>query len=37
MFELVIFPNQRHGFRESKRENANRRAVEFWFEHLLGR
>ncbi len=37
MFELMVFPNQRHGFRETKRENANRRAVDFWFEHFFGR
>jgi dipeptidyl-peptidase-4 len=36
-FELMVFPNQRHGFRETKRENANRRAVDFWFEHFFGR
>ncbi len=37
MFELMVFPNQRHGFREAKRENANRRAVDFWFKHFFGR
>jgi dipeptidyl-peptidase-4 len=37
MFELMIYPNQRHGFREAKREDANRRAVDFWLKHLLGR
>ena len=37
MFELMVFPNQRHGFRETKRENANRKAVDFWFEHFFGR
>jgi dipeptidyl-peptidase-4 len=38
MFEFMVFPNQRHGFREAtKRENANRRVVDFWFKHLLDR
>jgi dipeptidyl-peptidase-4 len=37
LFEYMVFPNQRHGFRDKKRENASRRSVDFWFEHLLGR
>jgi dipeptidyl-peptidase-4 len=37
MFEYMVFPNQRHGFRGTKRENASRRSVDFWFKHLLGR
>jgi dipeptidyl-peptidase-4 len=37
MFEYMIFPNQRHGFGGKKRENANRRSIDFWFKHLLGR
>jgi len=36
-FEYIVFPNQRHGFGGKKRENANRRHVDFWFKHLLGR
>jgi len=36
-FEYMVFPNQRHGFGGKKRENANRRHVDFWFKHLLGR
>ena len=37
IFEYMVFPNQRHGFGGKKRENANRRHVDFWFKHLLGR
>jgi dipeptidyl-peptidase-4 len=37
MFEYMVFPNQRHGFGGTKRENASRRSVDFWFKHLLGR
>ncbi|MBM3285129.1 MAG: S9 family peptidase, partial [Candidatus Aminicenantes bacterium] len=37
MFEFMLYPRQRHGFVGKKRENSNRRAVDFWFKHLLGR
>jgi dipeptidyl-peptidase-4 len=37
VFEYMVFPNQRHGFRGKKNENASRRHVDFWFKHLLGR
>jgi dipeptidyl-peptidase-4 len=36
-FEYMLFPNQRHGFQDKKRENSNRRTVDFWFRHLLNR
>jgi dipeptidyl-peptidase-4 len=36
-FEYMVYPNQRHGFRDKKRENSRRRSVDFWFKHLLGR
>jgi dipeptidyl-peptidase 4 len=36
-FDFALFPNQRHGYGGKKREAANRRAVDFWFRHLLGR
>ncbi len=37
MFEFMLYPNQRHGFIGKKRENSSRRAVNFWFKHLLNR
>ncbi len=37
MFEFMLYPQQRHGFFGKKRENSERRAVAFWFKHLLGR
>jgi dipeptidyl-peptidase-4 len=37
VFEYMVFPNQRHGFRGKKREFSARRSVDFWFRHLLGR
>lgn len=37
MFEFMVYPQQRHGFFGKKRENSDRRAVAFWFKHLLGR
>ncbi len=36
-FDFMLFPNQRHGYGGKKREAANRRAVDFWLRHLLGR
>jgi len=37
LFESMVFPNQRHGFGDKKRENASRRGVDFWLRNLLGR
>ncbi|MDH7511493.1 MAG: S9 family peptidase [Clostridiales bacterium] len=37
MFEFMLYPGQRHGFIGKKRENSNRRSVNFWFKHLLNR
>jgi dipeptidyl-peptidase-4 len=36
-FDFVLFPNQRHGYGGKKRDNANRRGVDFWFRHFLNR
>jgi dipeptidyl-peptidase-4 len=36
-FEFLLYPDQRHGFRGSKREFSNRHYVDFWFEHFLNR
>ncbi len=36
-FELMIYPNQRHGIRGKKRNHSNREGVEFWFRHFLGK
>lgn len=37
IFEFVLYPNQRHGYGGKKRDNANRRYVDFWFKHFLKR
>jgi dipeptidyl-peptidase-4 len=34
-FEFMLYPDQRHGFRGSKREHSNRHYVDFWFKHFL--
>ncbi len=37
-FQLMIYPDQRHGYRiGKKREHANRNSVDFWFKHFLNR
>ncbi|NIM91283.1 MAG: prolyl oligopeptidase family serine peptidase [Candidatus Aminicenantes bacterium] len=36
-FEFMLYPNQRHGFRDKKREHSNRHYVDFWFKHFLNR
>ncbi|MFB0566344.1 MAG: S9 family peptidase [Candidatus Aminicenantaceae bacterium] len=36
-FEFMLYPNQRHGFREKKRGHSNRHYVDFWFNHFLGK
>ena len=34
-FQFIPYPNQRHGYREKKREHSNRHFVDFWFKHFL--
>lgn len=34
-FELMLYPNARHGFPPSKRGHAERMNVRFWFRHFL--
>jgi dipeptidyl-peptidase-4 len=36
-FELMIYPNQKHGTRGAWRKHANRATVNFWFRHFFGR
>jgi dipeptidyl-peptidase-4 len=36
-FEFMLYPNQRHGFRDTKRQHSNRHYVDFWFKHFLNR
>ena len=36
-FEFMLYPDQRHGFRGSKREHSNRHYVDFWFKYFLNR
>jgi dipeptidyl-peptidase-4 len=36
-FELIIYPNQRHGVRGAWRTHARRSVVDFWFRHFLDR
>lgn len=36
-FELMIYPNQKHGARGAWGKHANRETVNFWFRHFLGR
>ena len=36
-FSFMLMPKQRHGNRGKKMEFSNRRFVEFWFKHFLGR
>jgi dipeptidyl-peptidase-4 len=36
-FELMIYPNQKHGTRGLWRKHSNRETVNFWFRHFLGR
>jgi dipeptidyl-peptidase-4 len=37
IFDFVLYPGQRHGYRGKKRENSDRRYVNFWFENFLNR
>ncbi|MCF6269648.1 MAG: S9 family peptidase [Melioribacteraceae bacterium] len=36
-FELMIYPNQRHGIRHPKYRHSMKLDVNFWFKNLLGR
>jgi dipeptidyl-peptidase-4 len=36
-FELMIYPNQKHGARGAWRKHGNRETVNFWFRHFFGR
>lgn len=35
-FELMLYPNTRHGFRKPKEGHSTRESVQFWFHHFLG-
>ncbi len=37
VFEFMIYPDQRHGYRGKKRDHSNRHYVDFWFHHFLER
>ncbi len=37
IFDFVLYPGQRHGYRGKKRENSDRRYVDFWFKNFLNR
>jgi dipeptidyl-peptidase-4 len=34
-FELMLYPNTRHGFRKPKEDHSTRESVQFWFHHFL--
>lgn len=36
-FELMIYPNARHGITTPLRNHSNKLKVQFWFKHLLGK
>lgn len=36
-FEMMFYPNQRHGIGMPLAQHATRERVKFWFKHLLGR
>jgi dipeptidyl-peptidase-4 len=36
-FDFMLYPDQRHGFRGTKRAFSNRHYVDFWFKHFLNR
>jgi dipeptidyl-peptidase-4 len=36
-FFFIPYPNQRHGYRGSKRQHSDRHFIDFWFEHFLNR
>ncbi len=37
IFDFVLYPGQRHGYRGKKKENSDRRYVDFWFKNFLNR
>ena len=36
-FELMLYPNARHGVGYPKRNHVSRESVQFWFRHFLGK
>jgi len=36
-FEFMLYPDQRHGFKDKKRTHSNRHYVDFWFKNFLNR
>ena len=36
-FELMIYPNQRHGIRNPKYPHSKKMDINFWFKNLLGK
>lgn len=36
-FELMLYPNARHGIGYPKRNHSTRESVQFWFRHFLGK
>jgi dipeptidyl-peptidase 4 len=36
-FELMLYPNARHGVGNPKRKHVSRESVQFWFKHFLGK
>ncbi|MDW7681265.1 MAG: prolyl oligopeptidase family serine peptidase, partial [bacterium] len=36
-FELMLYPNARHGVGGKKRDHFTRQSLQFWFRHFLGR
>jgi len=36
-FGIMLYPNQRHGFKDKKRDHSNQHYVDFWFKHFLNR
>jgi dipeptidyl-peptidase-4 len=36
-FELMLYPNSRHGIGYPLAQHETRQRVQFWFKHFLGR
>ena len=36
-FDLMLYPNERHGIRGKKRSHVSREQAKFWFRHFLGK
>jgi len=36
-FGFMLYPDQKHGTKEKKREHADRHYIDFWFDHFLNR